>query len=326
MNYRGRRSTLALQVGLVTTTLLVSCGRPREDGDEASIDVRDSLGITIVENRTPPIATWRLSQAPLIAVGSNGPVEQSPLDPTAVFFGADGHIIVGDGNQVGWDAVLVYDADGDFIMKMGGSGRGPGEFGGQLWWAGPYRGDSIVAWDRRGPSGPSIKVFGADGGFARDVPIPRLLREPPEGTMGYSLGFHGAFSDGSFLTSSEGILEIPPDGGPAWYRHLLLSVNPDGATWDTVGDYRFSQSYWDGRSQSQYLYGAQAYELPYGDELVRGNSATYEYQILSRAGVPRLIVRKAFAWQAVNEADVEAVVSLYLEAAAHDLGRLCTQR
>ena len=309
MNRRGRRSRISLPVLLFATLLFASCGRQADVSDEGPFTVHDSLGIMIVENRSPRSAPWRLSQEFVIEFGDDLPVEQSPLDPTAVFTGVDGRIVVGDGNQVGWDAVLVYDANGDFLMKMGGPGRGPGEFGGQLWWAGPYRGDSIVAWDRRGPS---IKVFGPDGGFARDVRIPNPEREPPEGTSGFSLGFHGAFSDGSFLTSSRGILEIPAEPGPAWYHHLLLAVDPLGATWDTIGEYRFSQFHWDGSTQNNYIFGAQAYELPYGDDLIRGNASTYEYQVQSRDGAPRLIVRKAFQPQAVENADVEAVRALFL--------------
>ncbi len=312
-----RRQALLLPAILFTTSFSFSCEQPTPGVTNASVAVRDSLGIVIVENRAPRSGPFLLSENPLFEVGADGPVEESPLDPTAVFPGADDRIIVGDGNQVGWDAVLIYDAEGNFIRKVGGPGQGPGEFGGQLWGARPYRGDSILAEDRRGPS---VKIFGPDGGYSRDVLIPMLQRERPEGTMGYSYFFHGSFPDGSFLASPGGVFEIPPDPGPGWYRHLLLSVHPDGNSWDTLGDYRFAQYHWDGRQQSNYLFGSWIFSLPYGDEILLGNSSTYEFQVLNRDGVPRLIVRKAVPLEQVTDEDVEAVADMFAEAASRGPG------
>jgi hypothetical protein len=229
-----------------------------------------------------------------------------------VFVGANGHIVVGDGNQVGWNAVLIYNSDGAFIKKLGGPGRGPGEFGGQLWWAGPYRADSIVAWDRRGPS---MKIYGPDGGYARDVSIRSLGQRPPEGSFLFSIGFHGAFADGYLLTSSEGVLDIPTDAGPAWYYHYLLANEPTGAGLDTIGRFGLSQRYWDGQGQTSYLYGPVVSAIPYGDDLLVGNPATYEYRVIGRDGQTKRIVRRAATPEPVQAADVEAIVTRFLESA-----------
>lgn len=297
--------------------VLVLWGCQGSDGDDSLISVRDSAGITIVENRAPRLAPWRLTDGPIIQLAEGAPVEHSPLDPTAVFAGRDGRIHVGDGNQNGWHAVLVYDSTGRFVRKMGGAGRGPGEFGGQLWWAGPFRGDSIVAWDRRGPS---MKIFGEDGGYARDVPIPTDARQPPEGTMGFSVGFQGALDDGTLLTTSDGILDISGGPGPAWYRHFVYAIDPAGGSRDTVGEFAFTQQYWDGSRQQQHWYAPNAFLLPYGEDLLYAPATTYEYRILRRDGSVKHIVRRAFTPQSVEAADVDAVMTWFIENARRFAG------
>lgn len=307
-----RRTTL---VPILSAVACATGCEAQRDAQDAATEVRDSAGIVIVQNRAPSAGSYRLSDAPLRTLGEDVPVEQSPLDPTAAFFGADDRIVVGDGNQVGWNAVLVYENDGRFAMKLGGPGRGPGEFGGQLWWAGPYRGDSIVAWDRRGPTGPSMKIYGADGGYARDVPIPELNRTPPKGTFPFSAGFHGAFADGALLTSSTGILEIPDAAGPVRYQHDLLATAPAGERSDTIGRYGLSEFYWDGQQQSTYLFGASAIALPYGNDLLLGSAATYEYRIIGRDGGTKRIVRKMSTEEPVESSDIEAVITRFVDAA-----------
>ena len=297
---------------LLAGCLLAAC--QERTGEGVAVAVRDSAGITIVESAAPRTSGWHLSDEPILRLAENAPVEQAPLDPTAVFADAAGNIYVGDGNQNGWHAVLVYDSAGRFLRKMGGSGRGPGEFGGQLWWAGPFRGDSLVAWDRRGPS---MKIFGADGGYARDVPIPReSTRPPPEGTFQFSEGFHGALDDGTLLTTSVGVLDISGGAGPAWYRHFVYAVDPGGSRRDTIGEFAFAQAYWDGSQQQQYWYAPNAVLLPYGDELLYGVPTAFEYRILGREGTVRRIVRKAYTPEPVGAAEADAVRAIFMENAA----------
>ena len=312
-----RNAALQNRIFMVITLAFAACERPASQPEFST--VRDSAGIAIVENHFASSGMWRLSETPIIAIEQGLPVEQLPLDPTAVFADANGRIIVGDGNQAGWHAILVYDSAGRFVSKIGGRGRGPGEFGGQLWWAGPYRNDSIVAWDRRGPS---MKIFGADGGYARDVPIPQLGRQPPPGTYGFSTGFHGAFDDGTLLTSSEGILDVPPQPGPTSFKHLLLAVEPDGAAHDTITESAMLGQYWDGNSATNLLFAASTAVQPYGNDVLMGNSATYEYQIRDRDGGLKRIVRKQFEPVAVTDADVEAIVQFFLQAS---VGRSMTE-
>ena len=79
--------------------------------------------------------------------GSEDKVEQAPLDPVGVFRLADGRYVIADGDQNGWHALLVYNAQGDLLAKWGRSGMGPGEFRQLFGWAGNYCDDSVAAYD-----------------------------------------------------------------------------------------------------------------------------------------------------------------------------------
>ncbi|MGI9626991.1 MAG: 6-bladed beta-propeller, partial [Longimicrobiales bacterium] len=264
--------------------------------------VRDSAGVQIVRNQGPSGAIWRLSDQPTLTIDVNGPAEEVPLDPVSVFRDATGRILVGDGNQAGWDGILVYSALGEFVETIGREGQGPGEFG-QLWWAGSYGGDSIAAWDM---ADDNVAIFGPQGRFARDFALPRLSEAIPEGTYGWTPGALGPFSDGGFLTYAGGALELPEAPGPAWYKHRLLAVHPEGETWDTVGRYEFSQASWDGSQQEELLFASHVQEVPYGRDLIRANPESYEYQVLNRKGQLQQIVRRSFDRAPVQDADREA--------------------
>ena len=224
---------------------------------------------------------------------------------------------------------MVYGEDGGFRFRVGGRGRGPGEFGGQLWWADSYLGDSLVAWDRRGPTGPSVKVFGPDGAYARDVTIPQPERARPQGSGGFSSGAHGWFDDGDFLTSSVGVALPQPRPGPVRFRHLLLSADPAGMVWDTIGEFGLMEAFWTGTEQVGYRFGAPGLVRPIGDSVLLANSHAYEYRILDRTGATVLIVRRQTPSIPVESGHVDEAVETFVDymsrqpgVSAQDLDRM----
>src|SRR5690606_38057602 len=131
--------------GLIAAALtILACAdsTPRA-GDNA---VRDSAGVTIVESVSPEWTNetaWLVDTTAPLVYGEGEPVERQPLDPASVFRTAAGEVVVADGNQSGWHNLLVYDANGRWLRTLGRQGQGPCEFS-QVWWAAPYRGDSIA--------------------------------------------------------------------------------------------------------------------------------------------------------------------------------------
>ena len=109
----------------VAALLLAGCVSERQSdsaGGPPAV-VRDSAGVQIVENVAPAWSAedaWRVEEEALFVIrASDGGPENRLLDPTSIDVDSRGRIIVGDGDQVGWDAVLVYDSLGRFQFQAG---------------------------------------------------------------------------------------------------------------------------------------------------------------------------------------------------------------
>ena len=108
---------------VVTLCVLSGCGHA--DPEARNALVRDSSGVTIVENRGP-YEQWRLAAAPEVRIGIvEGAAEYQFHRIQFAGRLSDGRVVVADGSrQVRW-----YDATGAFRSAVGGQGGGPGEFG-----------------------------------------------------------------------------------------------------------------------------------------------------------------------------------------------------
>lgn len=285
-----------------------------ESDREVRNSIRDSAGVQIVDNRQPVWAEserWQIGAEPLFIIrGADGGPENRLLDPTSIDVDSRGRILIGDGDQAGWDAVLVYDSAGQFAFQAGREGEGPGEFG-QLWWAAAYRGDSIVAFDM---SGDKINVFDPDGDFARLVRVPVVdVPEPAPGTYRFTAGADAAYSDGHFLAYPSGYLDISGGTGPAWYAHLLLRLSPDGTTWDTLGSFEITQQYWTGTQQEPLWYAPMSVHAVGTNELFVGTGDSYEVRRFDQEGRLSRIIRRDYVPRLVTEELKGQLISWYLD-------------
>lgn len=128
------------------------------------------------------VATWQLSESPLVAIG--GTDSSSTLafhQVRSVVLDVERNIVVADG---GSNEVRIFDLSGDLKRRFGRYGGGPGEFS-HLLRAGSYRGDSLYTGEGMGRR---IAVWTADGIVVRTIPLddPRLIQDVI------------ALSDGSF--------------------------------------------------------------------------------------------------------------------------------
>lgn len=115
---------------------------------------------------------WRLSEQPRLTISPGDPrqrAEGKPLDPVSVFRLRDGHYAVSDGKMHGWHAILIYDANGQFLQQLGRKGGGPAEFMHHSQWAGRWRGDSIAGYDE---NLKRIQIWSPTGEFARTLKLP----------------------------------------------------------------------------------------------------------------------------------------------------------
>jgi hypothetical protein len=163
--------------------LVIAC--TDADSRAAAPAVRDSSGVTIVENSVPlwlDGEAWRVPQVPRVDIGvaDGGPAYQLFQVRTAGRL-SDGSIVVANR---GSHQLRYFDANGVHLTSGGGRGNGPGEFE-DLRWMGVMPGDSVIAYDiahRR------FSVFDAHGVFQRSATV--------EGPQFFA---SQAFADGSVL-------------------------------------------------------------------------------------------------------------------------------
>lgn len=266
-----------------------------------SFTMRDSVGVEIVENAEPLWRAgegWTVEGEPLFVLEAfDGGSSNRLLDPTSIDVDSRGRIIVGDGNRSGWHAILVYDSLGHFQFQAGRQGEGPGEFR-QLWWAAAYRGDSLVAFDQ---SGDRLTVFDPEGGFERSFGMPRLnVTQGPRGSLGYTAGADAAFPDGYFLAYPSGFLD--PDGtGPAWRKHMLVRLGPEGTSWDTLGTFGITQAYWTGSAEENIWFAPFAQAAVSGDRLYYGLGDGFEIREHDTAGALVRIFRRPYERRPVTD-------------------------
>ena len=138
--------------------------------------MRDSAGITIVENTRP---TWsaaqvlRLASSPALVIGTRAeaPYELSRVAGTVQL--TDGRIVIADGASL---ELRFFDATGTFIRSVGRSGDGPGEFR-RMERLVRLPGDTLAVVS----SFATISYFASDGAFIhREV----AAAMPRDGTMG----------------------------------------------------------------------------------------------------------------------------------------------
>ncbi len=189
---------------------------------EPPVQVRDSAGITIVENYTPawhPGGEWRVAPEPLLSLGAGSD------DLRYEFTEVVGGLLRGDSTLVIADLSLAevryFGFDGGVRGVVGRRGDGPGEFR-RIQTVGPGGGDTTWVFDLglqritlvSAPSDP-VQVIGV---------TPKARSR---------LG--GRLDDGSWLVVPW-LPEFPADADPGLHRlyGYLVRHSPDGAIRDSI--------------------------------------------------------------------------------------------
>lgn len=165
---RRARQTVRRMVTGAAALAVAACGAADRAAGAPEAVVRDSAGITIVENVVADSSAWRwwpVRSVPEVEIGTvDGEGPTSLHRVVGVVRLSDGRVAVANG---GSSEIRLFDAAGGHVGTLGRAGGGPGEF--QALTAllrGP--GDSLLAWDVRLRR---VTVFGPDGGYARDLQL-----------------------------------------------------------------------------------------------------------------------------------------------------------
>jgi len=209
-------------VGLAVTLITAGCG----GGVGPITTVRDSAGVTIVENRIPgdgprvrpagAALPWTVSPEPSLVIGA---AEGQPYEQ---FFQIRGAAMVSDGRiavaNAGTREVRVFDSHGAFVGSVGREGDGPGEFR-SLLLVGTLPGDSILVYD---VSNRRFSVVSPEPAFSRSF---RPGTEVGDG----SLSPVGVLANGNFVTRGPSPLGGDMTSGTVLRRdRTVLVLDPRG--------------------------------------------------------------------------------------------------
>ena len=261
--------------------------------------VRDSAGVTIVENENPAAGTrlgWRIGAEPTLSIGA------AEGDPAYELFRVadatrlpDGRIVVANAGSA---ELRMFDASGAHLASWGGQGEGPGEFGlGGPSGVGRWPGDSISASDT---PARRVSVFDANGEHGRtfSLPVPywRLIGVLPDGKLfvGTVSSFRppdGEFPDGVARIDLEyGI--VAADGSD----HSTLGTHP-GAEWAASAE---------NLSVRPHPFSRSPIYAVWGDLVVIGANDRYEIRAYTTDGLLARIVRREHDVRRPTRADLDA--------------------
>lgn len=277
-------------VALTALVLLAGCGT----GDGPGTVVRDSAGVTIVENNPdlPAWGTdgWRIAPAPLLVVGG----EESPVGYdhvrgiTHTQLLPSGELVVADGEG---PQILIFGPDGEFRRSVGRRGDGPGEFRSPYFSYG-HRGDSLIVFNLY----RSALVYDSEGRFGRSF--------VPGGVEGETQGVpKGAFGDGTLLFMQYQLDRRPP---PGLGRNEVKLVRADlaGGMVQSFGMYAEQTTNYG--SRQRYLYGPWGHMTAGPDALWYSPGDRIDVQRISLADSSLRFIRLPVPPRPVTAADVTA--------------------
>lgn len=291
-------------IGPALVFIVTGCGAEPASGPTAT--VRDSAGVTVVENRGVMLdgGGWSLAVEPRITIGSmDGPEATQLYRVRGALVLPDGRIAVAnDGSK----EIRIFGADGTHLESMGREGEGPGEFSSVI--LAGRSGDSLVVLDRRLRR---VSLVHPDAGFVRSFLV-------GDAVASYPLG--GWF----FETGSVLIRDLPLDDATVSGDGLQRAPIPFKSC-DMYGALRTDFGAFPGAEQITVIREVEGgiasflLSVPYGkspqiavarDQLFFGGQDAFEIKLFGSDGTLRRIVRLNRAAVPVTDADLEAYIQV----------------
>jgi hypothetical protein len=258
--------------------------------------VRDSAGVTIVENFGPSWGrsqAWTLSQVPLLEIGDSSRGEDYTIIRAmgALRF-ADGTIVVAN---AGTQEVRWYDGTGSFLTSAGRTGRGGVTFS-SLEWLGRFGEDAALAYDAMNLR---TSIFAHDGTLLSSGSLIVMFQETPGDVR-------GVFADSTLLVVRGArhwvrAMQGQPNAPQGLRRGPLIAFRyayRDGSFLNDIGSYPGSeQIFRTGRTQIVHVtprpFGRDAVLAVTGNDLYVGTEDEYEIRIVNNLDSLTGLVRLA---------------------------------
>lgn len=317
MKIRIERAGAAAMVWLFPLLGVALAGCGAADAPEAETMVRDSAGITIVENADAGIwqedAAWRLGQNPAVRIGVlEGAPEYQLYGVNGAARLSDGRIVVAN---TGSHELRFYDADGRYLQAVGAEGEGPGEFQ-RISSFMVLGGDSLLVHDG---GLQRVSVFASDGTLARSFPV-----EPP-GEIGFPY-VTGRVDDQSLLLRMGSVfMQGEVSDGLSRDSALYLRYDMEGELLDTIGTFIGSDSYVQtmdgGFSVTSLPFGRSPSHTAGDGRFYFGTGDSHQIGVYSPEGDLQRLIRVDRSTLAVTSGDIEQVKQQRLENASSDSWR-----
>jgi hypothetical protein len=270
-----------------------------------TVTVRDSAGITIVENGGGVWQEgdeWSVAPEPTVDIGVlEGAAEYQLFRVRDARRLSNGNIVVANGGV----ELRFYDATGTYLSTAGRQGGGPGEFEG-LGWVRPYLGDSLMTYDF---GQVRVSLWDQDGNFGRSYKI------NPPGDFGFIMG-EDAFSDGTLLAKAPLVFRGGFAEGAQRSDEEYNTYSMEGELIDTIGMFpgpdQFIKSGRDGNNFMVEIFtppfGRGAFMELHGDKLYFGSADSYEIECRNKDGTLERLIRRNGPSRPVTAADIERFI------------------
>lgn len=275
----------------------------------AAAVVRDSAGITIVENPGPIWRAgegWRLSEEPVLEIGEDEGEDAYQLFRVSnVVRLHDGRVALGN---AGTDEVRFYRPDGTYIRSVGREGGGPGEFRSL---SGPYPyHDSLAVYDR---GNQRMAILGPDGGWVRS-----FSTTAPGGAS--SAALVAPFEDGTvagplivMFTAGASASRVSRDSSV----HVRFTM--DGELLDTLGVFQGSEWFvrqtGTGMGVMSLAMGKRIHTAVHGTAIYVGETDSYEVRRYESDGRLVRIIHRDLPVRPVTPQDIARYKEEQLEQA-----------
>jgi hypothetical protein len=287
MRARPSAGTQTLAAAAIATLTLSACSDETHVGGgggeiDPGVTIRDSAGVTIVENTTPRWGDgeeWRLAPDPVLSIGvAEGLAEYEFYRANSALQLADGRIVIGNH---GTQELRFFDSEGQHLYSAGREGEGPGEFRsiGRVW---PMGADSLAIFDYQTFR---FSIFSISGEFGRTIRL-----EMPGGGLALPEGF---VDRGRILTSTS----VPGTSKPGVHRDVVMYhlCSLDGQVLDSLGRFPGSELYGTevggNVSVASRPFGLDAQVAVASDRWYYGSSGGYEIEVHSLDGALERIIR-----------------------------------
>ena len=298
VSLRADRLRLRILLTAVFGAVTGACNSGSDVTELPKTEVRDSAGVTIVENARPASESrlgWRIGGEPTLAIGVQSGDEAGQLfgveDATRL---ADGRIAVAN---AGTSEIRFFSADGSHFESWGRVGEGPGEFAQfDPRAVNAWPGDSIVvaAWWRR-----QIVIFDADGNHGRTTTL-------GEGRF----SFLGLMPGGDLLAGPGLPIGMYFGSGPPTVRRQeaeFAVISPAGEIRASLGiqpgdEWAFSPV---GPSARPHPFGRSVLATVWGALAVVGANDRYEVRAYDVDGILVKIVRRSHELRAPTQAELD---------------------